>query len=132
MSNAALGQAHREIQADKKLPSDVRKADPFDAIVAVAKLKNTKHGNTILTSLGRFINDETISHVNGPDYLDIWLTKPVDSAQGYLAIVASPLKKQSGYTAQSVTNVTIDIVSELANDYRLNSRGIPYHTCRSG
>lgn len=132
MSNAALSQAHREIQADKKLPSDVRKADPFDAIVAVAKLKNTKHGNAILTSLGRFINDETISHVNGPNYLDIWFTKPVDSAQGDPAIVASPLKKQSGYTAQSFTNVTIDIISKFANDYRLDSRGIPYHTCRSG
>lgn len=66
MNNVLIDQTYKDIQADRKLPADVRKAGHFDALVAVAKARNTKHAIPTLNCFGRLLTTNAVSQVRGP------------------------------------------------------------------
>lgn len=48
-------QTYKAIQADKKIPGDIRKAGQFEALVLVAKSRNVKHAVAILNCFNRLL-----------------------------------------------------------------------------
>lgn len=70
MKNALLEQTYKDIQTDKKLPQEIRKATQFDAFVLVAKARNTKHAVAILNCFSNLLSTDSINQKNLRDVLD--------------------------------------------------------------
>lgn len=56
-------QVHKAIQADKKLPADIRKAGSFESLVSTAKARNSKHAVSILNCFNRLLATDSLEQV---------------------------------------------------------------------
>lgn len=62
-SMSHVEQVHKAIQADKKIATEIRKAGPFESLIAVAKARNTKHAVAILNCFNRLLTHDEIDQV---------------------------------------------------------------------
>lgn len=70
MNNALLEQTYKDIQADRKLSQEIRKASQFDSFILVAKARSTKYAVAILNCLSRLLSTNSIAQAQVRDVLD--------------------------------------------------------------
>ncbi|CCG84085.1 unnamed protein product [Taphrina deformans PYCC 5710] len=68
MNNAE--QVYKAIQADKKIPIEIRKADQFVALILVAKSRNLKHAAAILHCFNRLLAGDSVEQGQIKDIIE--------------------------------------------------------------